>query len=146
MQLSRPRSAWCPSTLRWSRVVINDKPHAREHAIEVELPFLRSVFGDLPIVPLLFGSTSATAVRQQSPGFGPMTHYLLSASDVPGFQAYYVVYAPDDTVMAISIFDNYQAAEESKRRGLAWIEQNLAPLLAGPITAVAEPVIVHTLA
>jgi hypothetical protein len=67
-------------------------------------------------------------------------------SDVPGFKAYYVVYAPDDTVTAISIFDNYEAAEESNRRGLAWIEQNLGPLLAGPVTAVAGPVIVHTLA
>ena len=33
-------------------------------------------------------------------------------SDVPGFQAYYVIYAPDDTVTAISIFDNVEAAEE----------------------------------
>jgi hypothetical protein len=36
-------------------------------------------------------------------------------SDVPGFEAYYVVYAPDDTVTAISIFDNAAAAEESPR-------------------------------
>ena len=67
-------------------------------------------------------------------------------SDVPGFKAYYVVYAPDDTVTAISIFDNYEAAEESNRRGLAWIEQSLGPLLSGPVTAIAGPVIVHTLA
>ena len=67
-------------------------------------------------------------------------------SDVPGFQAYYVVYAPDDTVTAISIFDDVAGAEESNRRGLAWIEENLAPLLDGPATAVAGPVIVHTLA
>ena len=67
-------------------------------------------------------------------------------SDVPGFQAYYVVYAPDDTVTAIGIFDNVEAAEESNRRALAWIEQNVGPLLAGPVTAVAGPVIVHTLA
>jgi hypothetical protein len=67
-------------------------------------------------------------------------------SNVPGFKAYYVIYAPDDTVTAISIFDNYGAAEESNRRGLAWIEQSLAPLLIGPATAVAGPVIVHTLA
>jgi hypothetical protein len=67
-------------------------------------------------------------------------------SDVPGFKAYYVVYAPDDTVTAISIFDNYEAAEESNRRGLAWIELNLGPLLSGPVTAIAGPVIVHTLA
>jgi hypothetical protein len=30
-------------------------------------------------------------------------------SDVPGFQAYYVIYAPDDTVTAISIFDDLRA-------------------------------------
>ena len=40
-------------------------------------------------------------------------------SDVPGFQAYYVIYAPDDTVTAISIFDDYAGAQESNRRGLA---------------------------
>jgi hypothetical protein len=67
-------------------------------------------------------------------------------SDVPGFRAYYVVYAPDDTVTAISIFDNYAGAEESNRRALAWIERDLAPLLTGPATAVAGPVIAHTLA
>jgi len=59
---------------------------------------------------------------------------------------YYVVYAPDDTVTAISIFKDYAGAEESKKRALAWIEQSLTPLLAGPATAIAGPMIVHTLA
>jgi hypothetical protein len=63
-----------------------------------------------------------------------------------GFMAYYVVYAPDDTVTAISIFNDYAGAEESNRRVLTWIEQSLMPLLAGPATAMAGPVIVHTLA
>ncbi len=67
-------------------------------------------------------------------------------SDVPGFMAYYVVYAPDDTVTAIGIFDNAAGAEESNRRGLAWIQESLTPLMAGPATAIAGPVIVHTLA
>ena len=67
-------------------------------------------------------------------------------SDVEGFMAYYVVYAPDDTVIAISLFNNFAAAEESNKRALEWIEQNLTPLLTGPATAVAGPVIVHTLA
>jgi hypothetical protein len=52
-------------------------------------------------------------------------------SDVEGFKAYYVVYAPDDTVTAISIFNDYAGAAESNKRVLAWIEQNLTPLLAG---------------
>jgi hypothetical protein len=67
-------------------------------------------------------------------------------SDVAGFQGYYVIYAPDDTVTAISIFNDHAGAAESNKRALAWIEQNLAPLLTGPATAVAGPVIVHTLA
>jgi hypothetical protein len=67
-------------------------------------------------------------------------------SDVEGFMAYYVVYAPDDTVTAISIFNQYAQAAEANKRVLAWIEQDLAPLLVGPATAVAGPVIVHTLA
>ena len=33
-------------------------------------------------------------------------------SDVEGFMGYYVVYAPDDTVVAISLFNNFAAAEE----------------------------------
>jgi hypothetical protein len=67
-------------------------------------------------------------------------------SDVDGFRAYYVVYAPDDTVTAISIFNKYEQAEEANKRALAWIEKELGPLLAGPATAMAGPVIVHTLA
>src|SRR5258708_13094951 len=66
-------------------------------------------------------------------------------SDVEGFMAYYVVYAPDDTVTAISIFNNYAGAEESNRRGLAWSEQNLAPLMIGPAPAGAPPLTCLTL-
>jgi hypothetical protein len=49
-------------------------------------------------------------------------------------------------VTAVSIFDDFAAAQESNKRALAWIETELAPLLAGPATAVAGPVIVHALA
>ena len=66
-------------------------------------------------------------------------------SGVPGFMGYYVIYAPDDTVTAISVFNNVEGAEESNRRALAWIERNLGPLLVGPTTATAGPVIVHSL-
>jgi hypothetical protein len=46
----------------------------------------------------------------------------------------------------ISIFNDYAGAEESNRRVLAWIKQSLGPLPAGPATAMAGPVIVHTFA
>lgn len=66
-------------------------------------------------------------------------------SNVPGFMGYYVVYSGDDTVTAISLFNDFAGAEESNRRLLAWIEKNLGPLLDGPTTATAGPVIVHSL-
>jgi len=37
-------------------VVIDDEPHAPEHALEVELPFLQIVLKNFTIVPLLVGS------------------------------------------------------------------------------------------
>jgi AmmeMemoRadiSam system protein B len=36
-------------------VEIADAPHVREHALEVQLPFLQRVLGDVQIVPLLVG-------------------------------------------------------------------------------------------
>ena len=57
-----------------------------------------------------------------------------------------MVYAGDDTVTAISIFDSFASAEEASRTAIAWIDENLGPLLVGSATAVAGPVIVHTLA
>src|ERR1700759_4290579 len=65
-------------------------------------------------------------------------------SDVEGFRAYYVVYAGDDTVTAISLFNNFAGAEEANRRAVAWIEQNLTPLLVGQAIVGAGPVIVHS--
>ena len=38
-------------------------------------------------------------------------------SDVEGFMAYYVVYAPDDTVTAISIFKDYAGKREKPING-----------------------------
>ena len=66
-------------------------------------------------------------------------------SGVEGFMGYYVIYAPDDTVTTISVFSRVEEAEESNRRALAWIDENLGPLLVGAATATAGPVIVHSL-
>ena len=60
-------------------------------------------------------------------------------SDVSGFMGYYVIYAPDDTVTAISVFNTVAEAEESNRRALAFIEDNLGPLVVGHASATAGP-------
>lgn len=45
-------------------VTIDDAPHAPEHALEVELPFLQRVLEDFTIVPLLVGAASPEQVAR----------------------------------------------------------------------------------
>ena len=45
-------------------VTIDDTPHAPEHALEVDLPFLQSVLEDFTIVPLLVGAASPHQVAR----------------------------------------------------------------------------------
>lgn len=39
-------------------VTIDDHPHRQEHALEVQLPFLQEVLGDVPVLPLVVGHVS----------------------------------------------------------------------------------------
>jgi AmmeMemoRadiSam system protein B len=44
-------------------VAVHDRPHAAEHAIETQLPFLLRTLGpDVPVLPVLVGATDPTAV------------------------------------------------------------------------------------
>jgi AmmeMemoRadiSam system protein B len=43
-------------------VSIDDKAHAPEHSLEVELPFLQTVLGDFTLIPLLIGDASPQEV------------------------------------------------------------------------------------
>jgi hypothetical protein len=45
-------------------VYIDDVPHAPEHALEVELPFLQTALASFTIVPLLVGATSPEQVAK----------------------------------------------------------------------------------
>jgi AmmeMemoRadiSam system protein B len=46
------------------QVVRDDRPHAHEHALEVQLPFLQSVLGTFRLVPLVVGDAGAAQVAQ----------------------------------------------------------------------------------
>jgi AmmeMemoRadiSam system protein B len=45
-------------------VVVDDRVHAREHAIEVQLPFLQTVLGEFTLVPFAVGDATPAAVAQ----------------------------------------------------------------------------------
>lgn len=46
------------------QVVIDDRCHAREHSLEVHLPFLQSVLGEFKLVPLAVGDANAVQVAE----------------------------------------------------------------------------------
>ena len=46
------------------QVVVNDAAHAQEHALEVQLPFLQSVFRDFSLVPLAVGKATAEDIAE----------------------------------------------------------------------------------
>jgi MEMO1 family protein len=115
-------------------VAIDDEPHAPEHAIEVELPFLQAIFGDLPIVPLLFGSTSAAAVAAAIAQVWTDDTLLVVSTDLSHFEDYESACRHDErTAAAIEAFDEAVigpsdacghlavrgALLEASRRGLA---------------------------
>ncbi len=89
-----------------ARVVIDDDPHERDHAIEVELPFLQVIFGNLPIVPLLFGMTSARAVAAAIAGVWTDETLLVVSSDLSHYEDYEAARGHDmRTAKAIEAFD-----------------------------------------
>ena len=45
-------------------VVLNDAAHAREHSLEVHVPFLQEVLGDFQVLPLAVGEVTAEEVSQ----------------------------------------------------------------------------------
>ena len=49
-----------------TKIIRNDVPHLEEHAVEVQLPFVRHFFPNAKIVPVLLGSTTAANVRTLS--------------------------------------------------------------------------------
>ena len=115
-------------------VVIDDEPHAPEHALEVELPFLQTIFGTVPIVPLVFGLTSARAVAAALVRIWTDKTLLIVSSDLSHYEEYEDARSHDArTAEAIEALDERAigpadacghlavrgALIEAKRRGLS---------------------------
>ena len=91
--------------VRAGLAVVCDAPHAREHALEVELPFLQARFGNLPTTPLLFGEAAAEAVADAIDLVWSDDTLLVVSSDLSHFEAYASARAHDArTAAAIERF------------------------------------------
>jgi AmmeMemoRadiSam system protein B len=74
------------AVLALPRAEVFDAAHAPEHALEVQLPFLQTLFLDFAIVPLLVGATAAEEVTAALEALwdGPETRLIVS-SDLSHF-------------------------------------------------------------
>jgi AmmeMemoRadiSam system protein B len=87
-------------------IVMDDEPHAPEHALEVELPFVQALFGAIPIIPLLFGFTSAEAIAAVITRLWTEDTLLIVSSDLSHYEDYEVASLHDaQTAEAIETFD-----------------------------------------
>ena len=91
------------SLLTEKLVSVDDGAHAREHSLEVHLPFLQTVLAEFTIVPLLVGHVTAQNVEQvlRRVWDGPETLIVVS-SDLSHYHPYEVCQQVDgETAQAI---------------------------------------------
>ena len=70
-------------------VYVDDQPHAQEHCIEVQLPFLQTMLGSFSMVPILVGDASDDSVAEVLEALwgGPETLIVIS-SDLSHYLPY----------------------------------------------------------
>lgn len=81
-------------------VVVDDRPHAFEHCLEVQLPFLQHVLPQFEIVPILVGDAAPEAVARLLDVLwgGPETLIVIS-SDLSHYLPYQVARRVDATTL-----------------------------------------------
>ncbi len=83
-----PMSAKARALVAHEPFVLDSAPHAREHALEVQLPFLQRVLGHFELVPLVFGNVDEQLVaRELNPLVEPDTFFIAS-SDLSHYYPY----------------------------------------------------------
>lgn len=71
------------------QVIELDEPHAIEHSLEVQLPFLQIVFGDFTLLPLVLGLVSPQTVASAlADAWGGEETLVLVSSDLSHYLSY----------------------------------------------------------
>lgn len=64
-------------------------------------------------------------------------------SKIPGFLSFYVVHSGEDTITVMGVFETREAAEKAGPQAIAWVNEHLAAIVAGPEEVTNGPVLVH---
>ncbi|GAV21071.1 MEMO1 family protein [Mariprofundus micogutta] len=85
------------AALELPHVCLNDQAHAREHSLEVQLPFLQIVLNDIQLIPLCVGMVEPEAVAEvMSALWGGDDTLVVISSDLSHFHAYQEARAIDE--------------------------------------------------
>jgi AmmeMemoRadiSam system protein B len=101
--------------VRLPQVQMDDIPHALEHSLEVQLPFLQTVLGEFRLVPFCVGETSGATVAQVMNALwgGPETLIVVS-SDLSHYHAYAAAQRLDrqttDDVLHMRTLEDFEQA------------------------------------
>jgi MEMO1 family protein len=101
--------------LKRGDVILSDMPHAQEHSLEVQLPFLQALFGEFELVPLVVGIAEPHYVAGvlASVAAEPDT-LLLASSDLSHYLSYEEARRIDgDTNARILAFSNRLTGEQA---------------------------------
>jgi MEMO1 family protein len=82
--------------------IVDSAPHAREHSLEVELPFLQVALGQFDIMPLVFGDVDEAELAKQLDELVNLHTFFVASSDLSHYYPYEQAKALDQaTVQAI---------------------------------------------
>ncbi|MGR4871932.1 AmmeMemoRadiSam system protein B [Variovorax sp. LARHSF232] len=98
------------------QIVRSDEPHALEHSLEVQLPFLQTLLGDgFVLVPLLVGGATAEAVAQVLDVlWGDASTLIVISSDLSHYLPYALAQNVDHaTAGRILAFDSGLSSHEA---------------------------------
>ncbi|HET9446959.1 MAG TPA: AmmeMemoRadiSam system protein B [Steroidobacteraceae bacterium] len=77
------------SLLQRGDVIEADAPHAQEHCLEVQLPFLQMLFDDFTLLPIVIGSATPEHVGATlAHAWGDSSTLVLVSSDLSHYHAY----------------------------------------------------------
>lgn len=106
------------------QVVISDAPHALEHSLEVQLPFLQRALGDFCLLPFAVGDATPDEVAEVLDAvWGGSETLVVISSDLSHFHAYREAQRIDrdsiDTVLSLAgPLDHEQACGATPLNGL----------------------------
>lgn len=112
-----PLWAGCRDLAQKPPFVLDSRPHAEEHAIEVHLPFLQRTLGDFELVPIVFGSSDALIHADPLVPLVDRDTLFVVSTDLSHYQPYARAQAIDRTTLEVFLSRDAERAASADACG-----------------------------